>query len=151
MMFPPFDFALASNVYPWMNKPSSISTIWPGTTIFVSSHILAEIQEVCDRVGIIDKGVIVAEDTVDMLRNRLNLKPKLVLELEKISEKIIKEVKKVEGVDKVESIGVMLHINCDPKAKSKIIIAIEKAGGNIINILTKEPTLEEVFLKFTEE
>jgi ABC-type multidrug transport system ATPase subunit/phage FluMu protein Com len=122
-----------------------------GSSIFVSSHILAEIQEVCDRVGIINKGVIVAEDTVENLRNILKLKPKLVLELEKISKKIIEAIKVIDGVSNVKEIGVMLHIDCEQKAKSKIIIAIEKAGGNIVNIQTKEPTLEEVFMKFTEE
>jgi len=122
-----------------------------GSSVFVSSHILAEVQEVCDRVGIISKGNIVAEDTVDNLRNRLNLKPKLVLELEKITDKIINAVKKVDGVDTVSSIGVMLHISCNPKAKSKIVIAVEKAGGNIGNIQIMEPTLEEVFMRFTED
>ena len=121
-----------------------------GATIFISSHILSEIQEVCDRVGIINKGIIVAEDSVDNLRNKLNLRPKLIIELEKISDSMIKSVKEVEGVEKIEVIGVMLHISCMQKAKSKIILALEKAGGNIINIQTKEPSLEEVFMKYTE-
>jgi ABC-2 type transport system ATP-binding protein len=122
-----------------------------GSSVFVSSHILAEVQEVCDRVGIISKGVIVAEDTVDKLRSRLKLKPKLVLELENVSDEIVSSVDKLSGVDRVETIGVMLHIECDPKSKSKIIIAIEKAGGNIINIQTMEPSLEDVFMRFTED
>jgi ABC-type multidrug transport system ATPase subunit len=122
-----------------------------GASVFVSSHILAEVQEVCDRVGIISKGVIVAEDTVSRLRERLNLKPKLVLELEKMNEKIVKAVEKLDGVDYVKSIGVMLHVTCNPRSKSKIIIAIEKAGGNILNIQTMEPSLEEVFMRFTED
>jgi hypothetical protein len=45
----------------------------------------------------------------------------------------------------------MLHVTCDPKSKSKIVIAIEKAGGNIVNIQTMEPSLEEVFMRFTED
>ena len=121
-----------------------------GSTVFVSSHILAEVQEVCDRVGIIDKGVLVAEDSVSKLSVKLNLKPKLIIELEKISEKIVESVKKVEGVEKVEAFGVMIHVTCNQKAKSKIIISVEKAGGDIVNIQTKEPSLEEVFMGFTE-
>jgi ABC-type multidrug transport system ATPase subunit len=121
------------------------------SSVFVSSHILAEVQEVCNRVGIINKGIIVAEDSVEGLRTRLKLKPKLVLELEKPSKKIVKAVENLEGVEHVEVIGVMLHIVCKPKAKSKIIIAVEKAGGTIINIQTMDPSLEEVFMRFTEE
>jgi ABC-2 type transport system ATP-binding protein len=122
-----------------------------GSSVFVSSHILAEVQEICDRVGIIDKGVIVAEDTVSQLRDRLNLKPKLVLEIEKLNNKIVKAVEKLDGVDFVQVIGVMLHVTCDQKTKSKIIVAVEKAGGNIVNVQTMEPSLEEVFMRFTEE
>ena len=122
-----------------------------GSSVFVSSHILAEVQEVCDRVGIISKGLIVAEDTVSGLRERLQLKPKLVLELENINESIIKAVEQLDGVQHVEKIGIMLHVTCDPTSKSKIIIAIEQAGGNIVNIQTMEPSLEEVFMRFTED
>ncbi len=121
-----------------------------GSSVFVSSHILAEVQAVCDSVGIINKGVLVAEDTLENLRDRLNLKPKLVMELEKVSDEIINSVKKLEGVEKVDVLGVMLHVICNPRAKSKIILAAEKAGGNILNIQTMEPSLEEVFMKFTE-
>ncbi len=122
-----------------------------GSSIFISSHILAEVQAVCDRVGIINKGVIVAEDTVDNLRSRLQLKPKLVLEMEKPAHQIAQKLKGMKGVNHVEVIGVMLHVSCDPKVKSKIIIAVEQAGGNIINIQTMEPSLEEVFMRLTED
>jgi len=44
----------------------------------------------------------------------------------------------------------MIHVTCNPRSKSKIILAVEEAGGNILNIQTMEPSLEEVFMKFTE-
>ncbi|MFE3846043.1 ABC transporter ATP-binding protein [Thermoplasmatota archaeon] len=73
-----------------------------GSTILVSSHILSEVQEICDRVCIINKGEIVAQDTVDGLRKTLNIKPKITIELEKISENIIKSVKEVKGIEKID-------------------------------------------------
>lgn len=121
-----------------------------GSTVFVSSHILSEVQEVCDRVGIINKGVVVAEDTVPNLRKRLNLKPKLVIELDKATNEVVESVKKVKGVEKVTVIGVMMHVVCGSATKSKVIVAVEKAGGNIVNIETMNPTLEEVFMRYTE-
>ena len=121
-----------------------------GTTVFVSSHILSEIQALCDRVGIIDKGVLVAEDTVSKLSKRLNLKPKISVELEKMSDGIVKAVKKVDGIEDVQIINKIINVVCGPKKKAKVIVAIEKAGGNIINLHTIEPSLEEVFMKFTE-
>jgi ABC-type multidrug transport system ATPase subunit len=121
-----------------------------GTTIFVSSHILSEIQEICDRVGIINKGVLVAQDTVSGLSKKLNIKPKITVELEKMSSVVVAEVKKVKGVDKVERIGKSIDVVCDPKTKARVILAIENAGGNIVNLYTRDPSLEEVFMKFTE-
>jgi ABC-type multidrug transport system ATPase subunit len=122
-----------------------------GATIFISSHILSEIQEVCDRVGIINKGTLVAKDTVSELSKKMNIKPKIIIELENISDKIVESVKKVKGVDKAERIGRSIDVVCESKIKSKVIVAIEKAGGNIVNLYTKEPSLEEVFMRFTEE
>ncbi|RLF57475.1 MAG: ABC transporter ATP-binding protein [Thermoplasmata archaeon] len=121
-----------------------------GSSVFVSSHILAEVQAVCDRVGIISKGTLVAEDTVEKLRGKLNLKPKLVIELEKITDDVVNLIKSIEGVEKIEVVGVMMHIVCSSTSKSKVIVEIEKSGINILNIQTMEPTLEEVFMKFTE-
>jgi len=120
-------------------------------TIFVSSHILSEIQAVADQVGIINRGVLVAKDSVSQLSNQLKIKPKLILELTKISEKILQSVKSVKGVEKVEIRGNNLEIMCDSEIRAKVIVAVEKAGGNIVNILTMEPSLEEVFMKFTED
>jgi len=122
-----------------------------GVTIFVSSHILSEIQAVADQVGIINRGVLVAKDSVLQLSNQLKIKPKLILELSEISEKIIESVKKVKDIDKVEIHGKKLDIICNPEVRAKVIVAIEKAGGNITNMQTTEPNLEEVFMRFTEE
>jgi len=122
-----------------------------GATVFVSSHILSEIQAIADQVGIINRGRLVAKNNVSTLSNELKIKPKLILELKEVSEKTIKELKKIEGVEKVEIRGNKIEIICNAETRAKVIVAIEKAGGNIINMQTTEPTLEEVFMKYTEE
>ncbi len=122
-----------------------------GATIFISSHILSEIQELCDRVCIINKGEIVAQDSVQGLSKILKIKPKITIELEKLSENIIKSINKIKGIEKIDIIGNNISIICDSNIKARIIINIEKSGGKIINIHTKDPSLEEVFMRFTEE
>jgi ABC-2 type transport system ATP-binding protein/Cu-processing system ATP-binding protein len=121
-----------------------------GTTIFVSSHILSEIQEICDRVGIIDKGVLVAQDTVEGLSKKLNLKPQITVTVASMSAKIENEVKKLPGVNSVKTQENTLEIVCDGAMKAKVILAITNAGGNIQNLQTKEPSLEDVFMRYTE-
>jgi ABC-2 type transport system ATP-binding protein len=120
------------------------------TTIFVSSHILSEIQEICDRVGIINKGVLVAQDSVEGLSKKLNLKPQLTITLDKMSSEIEESVRKIPGVEKVQSKGNTLDIICDGAMKAKVILAITNTGANIQNLQTKEPSLEEVFMRYTE-
>jgi ABC-2 type transport system ATP-binding protein len=121
-----------------------------GTTIFVSSHILGEIQEICDRVGIINKGVLVAQDSVEGLSKKLNLKPQMTITVDKMSSSIEDAIKKLPGVERVQSKGNTLDIICDGAMKAKVILAITDAGGNIQNLQTKEPSLEEVFMRYTE-
>ena len=121
-----------------------------GTTIFVSSHILSEIQEICDRVGIINKGSLVAQDTVDGLSKKLNLKPQITVTVDTLNEKIENAVRNLLGVDKVTAQKNTLEILCDGTMKAKVILAITTAGGNIQNLQTKEPSLEEVFMRYTE-
>jgi ABC-2 type transport system ATP-binding protein len=121
-----------------------------GTTIFVSSHILSEIQEICDRVGIINKGVLVAQDTVEGLSKKLNLKPQITVTVDKISATMEETVKKLPGVETVKVKGNTMEILCDGAMKAKVILAITNTGGNIQNLQTKEPSLEEVFMRYTE-
>jgi len=121
-----------------------------GTTIFVSSHILSEIQEICDRVGIINKGVLVAQDSVEGLSKKLNLKPQITVTVDKMSPSIENSVKMLPGVESLQIKGNTLEIVCDGAMKAKVILAITNAGGNIQNLQTKEPSLEEVFMRYTE-
>jgi ABC-2 type transport system ATP-binding protein len=121
-----------------------------GATIFVSSHILSEIQEICDRVGIINKGILVALDTVEGLSKKLNLKPQITVTVDSMSTKIENAVKKLSGVERIQIKGNNLDIVCDGAMKAKVILAITNAGGNIQNLQTKEPSLEEVFMQYTE-
>jgi ABC-2 type transport system ATP-binding protein len=121
-----------------------------GTTVFVSSHILTEIQEICDRVGIINKGVLVAQDSVEGLSKKLNLRPHINVSLDKMSTTIEDSVKKLPGVNSVQVKGNSLEIICDGAMKAKVILAITNAGGNIQNLQTKEPSLEDVFMRYTE-
>lgn len=121
-----------------------------GTTIFISSHILSEIQEICDRVGIINKGILVAQDSVEGLSKKLNLKPEITVTVDSMSPAIEEAIRSLPGVEIVKIKGNTLEIVCDGAMKAKVIVAISTAGGNIQNLQTREPSLEEVFMRYTE-
>jgi len=121
-----------------------------GTTICVSSHILSEIQEICDRVGIINKGALVAQDSVERLSKKLNLRPQITVTVATMSTAIENALKELPGVETVKVQGNTIDIICDGAMKAKVILAISTAGGDIKNLQTKEPSLEEVFMRYTE-
>lgn len=122
-----------------------------GTTIFLSSHLLGEVQEVSSRVAILNHGKLIAKDTLDNLGKKLNMQPTLVIELQRPSQSILGRVKSVKGVENANLSGNVIEVRCNPRAKTNIIGAIEEEGGKIVDFRTVEPSLEEVFLRFTED
>jgi len=118
-----------------------------GATIIFSSHILSEVENLCDRVVIIDKGRIIAEDTVSNLNKYLNIKPRLSIHIKDLNGKVPDEIKNLEGVEAVEASGNILFITCESTIRSKAITTLEKAGFEIIDIKTINPSLEDAFVK----
>lgn len=120
-----------------------------GVTFFISSHILSEIQSICSQVGIIKKGVLVAQDSVSALSEKSKIKPKIFIEVKNINEDIKKTIKKIKGINNVEVRGNVIEVSCDLELRSKIITEITNTGGEIINFWTKEASLEDVFMSLT--
>jgi len=120
-----------------------------GVTIFISSHILGEVQAICSQVGIINNGILVAQDTVDNLSKNLQIKPKITLVISNLTEQIKQIVEKIEGVDSTQIIDNNLEVFCLPESRAKVIIEVNIAGGNIKNLMTEEASLEDVFMKLT--
>ncbi|MBC7129317.1 MAG: ABC transporter ATP-binding protein [Thermoplasmatales archaeon] len=122
-----------------------------GNTIVLSSHILSEVQELSDRVAIMNRGNIIAIDSVEKLSQKLKIQPKLKINILNPSEKILEAIKKVNGVEDIKIEGNIIEIKCSSETKASVINAIEDAGGKIIDFKTVEPTLEEIFVKMVKE
>ncbi|EMR73319.1 ABC-type multidrug transport system, ATPase component [Thermoplasmatales archaeon SCGC AB-539-N05] len=118
-----------------------------GATVVFSSHILTEVEALCDRVAIIDKGKIIAEDTVANLNKYLKIKPRLSIFIKGLDGKVPDIIKDLEGVESVEVQENILFITCEPTVRSKVITSLEGAGYEIVDIKTIEPSLEEAFVK----
>lgn len=118
-----------------------------GATIMFSSHILSEVQSLCDRVAIIDKGRLVAEDTVPNLNKLLKIKPRLEIYISDLNGKIPEVISQIEGIDSVDAKENVLFVTCDYSVRIKVITALEKEGFQIKDIKTIDPSLEEAFMK----
>jgi len=121
-----------------------------GATIIFSSHILSEVESLCDRVAIIDKGKLIAEDTISNLNKYLHIKPRLSIQIKDLNGKVPDVIKKLEGVEATEASGNILFITCESAIRSKAIAALEKAGFEIIDITTLNPSLEDAFIKLID-
>ena len=121
-----------------------------GVTLFISSHILSEIQAICHRVGIINKGSIVAVDDISNLQNRLQLRPKLVLTLETVKKEFITAIESIDGVFSVKHEKDTLEVFCRKETKAIVVLTLSKKNATVKDIQTIDPSLEEVFMRFTE-
>lgn len=114
-----------------------------GTTVFVSSHNLAEVKKMCDRVGIIRDGKLVSESAI----SDLALEASQTFEIHFSNKISLAEIKKVSGVKKVRADQyvhvVHVHGNLGP-----FLAFLSKQ--DVISLKTKELNLEDEFMKFYE-
>ena len=118
-----------------------------GATVIFSSHILTEVENLCDRVAIIDRGKLIAEDTVSNLNKYLQIKPRLEITIHGLNGQVPEIIKSIEGVETVNARGDTLFVTCESSIRSRVITVLEDAGLRIAGIKTIEPTLEEAFVK----
>lgn len=122
-----------------------------GATVLFSSHILSEVQNLCNRVAIIHKGKLVAEDTVSNLSKYLKIKPRLEINIPGLDGKVPDALINIEDIEAVDVKGDILYVTCEAPVRIKVITALQEAGMNIQDIRTIEPTLEEAFMKLIFE
>ena len=112
-----------------------------GKTLFVSSHVLSEVEVICDRVGIIREGSIVAVEEVSTLRKQTVTK----IEIE-FGQAISKA--EFEGVDGVSEVTIKdHHLSCNVTGSVDSLIKLA-ARHTVVNIQSGHPALEEVFLTY---
>lgn len=123
------------------------------TTIILTTHMMVEADLLCDRIGIIDKGKIVALDTPENLKKIISGKSNTVLEIDISNMKSnIKE--DLEGLEMVNKVTLESNTRITVRANGedafdKIIDTIRDQNGKITRVKNLEPTLEDVFLHLT--
>lgn len=123
-----------------------------GKTMFISSHILSEIERTCHRVGIIHKGRLMAEDTMDNLKRKVMDEVQLTVELESPVEAVTVAIKGLPFVLSVQLEGARYTIKTrsDQDYRAQVSKAIATAGGILLDMRRHEMTLEEAFVTITE-
>ena len=113
-----------------------------GRTVVLSSHLMGEVEQVCDRVGVIREGVLVAEGTVEELRASLRVRAEPIGEAARL-------VARLPEVAEVATDGALLDVRADVDAAAGINRALVTAGIEVSEITQRRASLEDVFLELT--
>jgi ABC-2 type transport system ATP-binding protein len=120
-----------------------------GATVFFSSHILGQVEAVCDRVGILRDGELVAEDSVEGLREAVGTEARLRVSVDRVPEGALDEVAAIDGVNRVYEDEDGLVVECKDSAKTRVLSALEEAGASVSDFETEEASLEDLFMAYT--
>jgi len=125
-------------------------------TIFLSSHILPEVQQICNRVGIINHAKIIAVDSIKNLAKRISSKNKVnvFVKAEGMNEKHILELLKIDGVQKYFPYGDGVNFTIEEQEQELEVAArinayLVNKGVKVQTLHPSEPSLEDVFLEVT--
>ncbi|GAB7095781.1 ABC transporter ATP-binding protein [Halolamina litorea] len=121
-----------------------------GATVFFSSHVLGQVEAVCDSVGIMRDGTLVARDSVEGLREAVGSGATLSITATGVDDDALAGVRALDGVDTATAEGDAVTVQCDPEAKTAVIGALEDAGVVVDDFSTRESSLEDLFLAYTE-
>lgn len=122
-----------------------------GATIVYTTHYMEEVEIICDRVIILDKGKVLATGTTDELKELAKIEEKVTVEVNELDKKYIDEIKKLENVDEVTYNGNTLLITYK-KGKNNLVELIDYLKEENIKynkIYSERPTLNDVFLELT--
>ncbi len=123
-------------------------------TVILSSHILPEIEQTCERVVIINEGKVVVEDTVENLTNRMQGVQRITLQVEGSEEAIkqalqpITDIQKMEFNSKNNSVNEII-VESPKDVRKELAKAIVNSGLGLLELSTERFTLEEIFLHLT--
>jgi ABC-2 type transport system ATP-binding protein len=115
-------------------------------TVLLSSHLLSEMEQVCDRVGIIRRGRLVREGTVDELRGE----PAVTVRATPM-DAARRELERMLGSNAVTAVDGTLRVAATPESAADINAALVEAHIRVSELRPAERSLEEVFLKVTSE
>ncbi|MFQ9801961.1 MAG: ATP-binding cassette domain-containing protein [Clostridia bacterium] len=122
-----------------------------GATIVYTTHYMEEVEILCDRVIILDKGAILASGTNDELKELAKIEEKITVEISNLDAKYIKAIKQFETVDMVTYSDNLLLITYQ-KGKNNLVALMDflkQEGIEYSKIYSERPTLNDVFLELT--
>jgi ABC-2 type transport system ATP-binding protein len=119
-------------------------------TVLFSSHILQEVEAICDRVIIINKGKIVADDKLSNLQNaNKNHQAVIVQFKENVDEQLIKNLQEVKNAEQLETGNWKLETSNPESVRKQLMQLSLQHNLNIVSLQSESQSLEDVFRNLT--
>lgn len=122
-----------------------------GATILYTTHYMEEVELLCDRIIILDKGKIIAQGTTEELKDLAKIEEKITVEVENISTETIDKIKEFKTVEEVTLNKNILLVTYKKGNNNlrKLIDFLEENKVTYNKIFSERPTLNDVFLELT--
>lgn len=121
-----------------------------GKAVLVATHYMEEADKLSDRVGIIDRGRIIAEGAPEMLKQVYGPKALTLLELEEaLEEEIVKFLGRYGDVYVAGETALKIYLEDPEKKIPEVISSLHALGHKVLGFKLVKPTLEDVFIKLT--
>ena len=118
-----------------------------GTTVFFSSHLLFEVQELCKHAAILNRGQLIIEDTVTKMSEGLTGKPKLIIRVTGDPAPGVKALTDA-GITDVQVHGQVISVHVDANQKSQVMKILALANVDVEDFKTEDSSLEDAFIKY---
>ncbi len=123
-----------------------------GMTILLSSHLLHQVQRVCQRVGIIHQGKLVAQGTVDELSAVVEKgKYRFEARVEGVNDALIEGIESLEGVEKVSWSDDTIEVIASRDVRKELARTVIQCGADLLELRGHTYTLEEIYLRYFQE
>ena len=122
-----------------------------GVTVIWTTHYMTEPEKICDRVGIISAGRLIQIGSPSELKRKVSELSIIEVETPGLSNDKIEKIRNLGEVCSVKYNDPVLQIKCsqDDGLAEKVVKALLSEGSHVKSISTKEPTLEEAFIRLT--
>jgi ABC-2 type transport system ATP-binding protein len=124
-----------------------------GITIIFCSHVLPHVQKLCSRVGILSKGVLVADGAIDRLgaEGAGSGRYRMEAEVEAAQPGIVEVIQGVEGVRDAVLNGNVISITADSDLRGQVSRAIIDSGALLVGMRVEEYNLEKIYKRYSKE
>ena len=124
-----------------------------GLTVLLSSHQLQQVQQICNRVGIIVKGKLIVQGEMDTLGKAI-LKGRqwnFLLDVSGNTDGLDRDLQSIKGIDEIEKRAHGWFLRCTEDVRSEVVSLVSRRGLNLLQLRSEDPTLEEIYLKYFRE